>query len=371
MRILLSCFAFFLNLIYLLFKILPTSNKKITFLSRQSNKISLDMTYIKDELLNQDPSLKLIFLCKRFDNPKKHIISYGFFTLKTMYHIATSKVCITDSYSLPISVLKHKKSLKVLQIWHAMGAIKKFGYQSCGKLSGRSISLTKGLKMHRNYTKIVSGSKAMTKYFKEAFGYPESTFLNIGLPRMDYLLKNKDSLKEKIYLKYPEFKDKKVILYAPTFRTTKDKKIEELLSEIDFSKYHFILKVHPNQEIDTTCDDIYRCNEFSALDLLSICDYLITDYSAIAIEAAILDVKTYYYVFDYNDYKKNNGLNINLFKEMPGCVFDDASQLAIALNKKYPINTLKKYKDKYIDVQDGTSTELIVKQIMEWIGEQL
>ena len=91
--------------------------------------------------LKENKDLKLVFLCKRFDNIKKHFISYGFYTLKTMYHVATSHVCIIDSYSLPISVLKHKKDLKVMQIWHAMGAIKKFGYQTVGKTSGRKVAV--------------------------------------------------------------------------------------------------------------------------------------------------------------------------------------------------------------------------------------
>ena len=46
-----------------------------------------------------------------------------------MYYLATSKVCVLDGYCIPASILKHKKKLKIIQIWHASGAIKKFGYQ--------------------------------------------------------------------------------------------------------------------------------------------------------------------------------------------------------------------------------------------------
>ena len=94
-------------------------------------------------------------------------------------------------------------------------------------------------------------------------------------------------------------------------------------------------------------------------------DYIITDYSGIAIEAAILDVKTLYYLFDYEEYKKNNGINIDIFKEMKGCAFKDAKSLCASLNKgKYDMNILYKYKNKYIDVQDGTSTEKIVDLVI-------
>ena len=54
-------------------------------------------------------------------------------------------------------------------------------------------------------------------------------------------------------------------------------------------------------------------------------------------------------------------INIDLFKEMSGCVFTDAKDLCKVLNEdKYDMKTLLKYKNKYIDVQDGTSTKKIV-----------
>lgn len=370
MKIILRIFRYSLNIIYFFFKLFKTNKNKITFLSRQDNNITLDMKLIRDELLKENKDLELVFLCKRFDNIKKHFISYGIYTIKTMYHVATSQVCIVDSYSLPISVLSHKKDLKVMQIWHAMGAIKKFGYQTVGKESGRKTYIAEELKMHKNYDKIISGSSSMTKYFREAFGYKKEYFLNYGLPRIDYLLNNSEALKDKVLNKYEGLSKKINILYAPTFRTTNDNEINALIENIDFDKYNLIVKSHKNQDIKLNNKNIYTCCDFTSLELIPICDYLITDYSAIAIEAAILNKKTYYYVFDYEKYKKNNGLNIDLYKEMPGCVFESAKDLIDNLEKnEYDMNVLKKYKNKYIEVQDGTSTKKIVKEILNWIGD--
>lgn len=370
MKILLSLLKAFLNFIYFFMKFKKTNKNKITFLSRQQNDISLDMKLIKEELLKNNKNLEMVFLCKRFDNIKKHFISYGFYTLKTMYHVATSHVCIIDSYSLPISVLKHKKDLKVMQIWHAMGAIKKFGYQTVGKTSGRKVAVSEELRMHKNYDKIISGSSAMTKYFMEAFGYKKDVFLNYGLPRIDYLLNNEENLKKEILNKYKDLSNKINILYAPTFRKTFDDETDKLIENIDFNKYNLIVKSHKNQDIKLDNKNIYTCDDFTSLELITVCDYLITDYSAIAIEAAILDKKTYYFVFDYEKYKENNGLNIDLYEEMPGFVFKDAKDLIENLEKnEYDMNALKKYKDKYIEVQDGTSTKKIVNEILNWIGD--
>lgn len=112
---------------------------------------------------------------------------------------------------------------------------------------------------------------------------------------------------------------------------------------------------------------IYTCKEFSAIDLLTIADYVITDYSGIAIEAAVLDKKTYYYLYDYDEYKKNNGLNIDIYNEMPQCAFKHASDLFNKIdNGVYNYEALQKYKSKYITNLKGNSTELIVEVINNW-----
>lgn len=370
MKIILSLLKAFLNFIYFFMKLKKTNKNKITFLSRQQNDISLDMKLIKEELLKNNKNLEMVFLCKRFDNIKKHFISYGFYNLKIMHHISTSHVVITDSYSLPVSVLHHKKDLKVMQIWHALGAIKKFGYQTVGKTSGRKSVIANTLCMHKNYDAIISGSKASTKFFMEAFNYKENVFLNYGLPRIDYLINNHTKLKCEILNKYKGLKSKINILYAPTFRTTKDFEINDLIKEIDFSKYNLILKCHKNQIVAVKNNNIYTCSAFSALELLSVCDYLITDYSAIAIEASILNIKTFYYCYDYQKYIENNGLNIDLYKEMPGVVFSNAKDLMKKLDSNnYDINLVLNYKNKYIDIQNGISTKLIANKILKWIKE--
>lgn len=360
------CLKLVLNFIYFFMKLFPTKNNRIVMVSRQSNSMTLDFRLIKEEILKNDSNMEVIVLTKRLDDIKMHIISYGLFTLKQMFYIATSKVCVVDSYCIPVSVLKHKKSLSVIQIWHSLGAIKEFGYQTLGKNSGREKDLSIAMNMHKNYDAIISGSEAMTVYFAKAFNYDESYFLNYGLPRIDYLLKEKNRLKKSIYKAYPELKKKPVVMYAPTFRTDNSNSLGKLISDFNFNKYHLILKSHPNQIIDSNLDNVYKCPEFTALDLISVCDYVITDYSAIAIEASVLDVKLLYYVYDYEKYSEDNGLNIDLFEDMPGCVFRDSKDLVNALEKhSYNKKALVNYKKKYLPKELGKSTELIVKWIME------
>lgn len=369
MIVLLEICKFVLNIIYCFFKLFRTNNDKILFISRQSNEITLDFDLLYQALKKKKKNYKIVIICKKFDNIQKKFIVYIYWTLKMMYHLATSKVCVIDSYCLPVSVLKHKKSLKILQIWHSLGAIKQFGYQTLGKKSGRNHKLALGLNMHKNYDLIVSGSNEMTKYFEKAFNYESDKFINVGLPRIDYLLHQNIKIKNKIIKAYPELNKKKVILYVPTFRKNKDCTIyvNELINVINYKKYNLIIKSHPNQDLILDENIIYTCKEFSAIDLLTIADYVITDYSGIAIEAAVLDKKTYYYLYDYDEYKKNNGLNIDIYNEMPQCAFKHASDLFNKIdNGVYNYEALQKYKSKYITNLKGNSTELIVEVINNW-----
>ncbi len=356
---------FICNIIYFFMKFKKTKNNKVVFISRLDSRKSLDFKLIENKLLKENKNIECVFLCKRITSFSSGIFGNIKYTLDCLNNLANAKVCVTDSFTIAVSSVKHKKSLKIIQIWHSMGAIKKFAYQTLGNKYGRDEKTAKILNMHKNYDYIISGSKCMTKYFSKAFNYDEKYFLNYGLPRMDYLLENEYKLKNKILKDYKKLKKKKNILYAPTFRNETEDKTIELIDNIDFDKYNLIVKGHANQALKVN-DKVFTCDKYSALKLITIADYIITDYSGIAIEAAILNKKTLYYVYDYDNYKKNNGINIDLYKEMPGCVFENAKELANFLAKdKYNMEALYNYKNKYIDVQDGTSTKKIVDLIIK------
>ena len=114
-----------MNFIYKFFKLLKTRNK-ITFISRQSNKIGIDFKLLIEEIKRQSPDTKTVVLNKELNKSIISKILYFFHMFVQMYHISTSKVIILDGYCIMISILKHKKDLKVIQIWHALGSLKKF-----------------------------------------------------------------------------------------------------------------------------------------------------------------------------------------------------------------------------------------------------
>ena len=106
------------------------------------------------------------------------------------------------------------------------------------------------------------------------------------------------------------------------------------------------------------------------MDLISVADYVITDYSAIALEAAVLNKRTYYWAYDYEEYLKNNGLNINLYEAAPGHVFGDIDELMKHIDEdKYEDSILAAYRAKYLPEDLGSSTDKITKLIISSMTE--
>ena len=133
LSVLLTVFKVHLKIIYFFIKLFTTPKDKVLMLSRQSNEANIDFIMLQDEIKKQYPNIEVKIMCRKI--PKKFLkkVSYYFYMIKTMYHLANSKVCIVDGYELQVSILKHKKELIIVQIWHALGAIKKFGKQVINK----------------------------------------------------------------------------------------------------------------------------------------------------------------------------------------------------------------------------------------------
>lgn len=363
---------FGMSFVYFFIKFFPIQKNKITMLSRQSNDINIDFKMLLDEFSNQDKNIKVKVLCKEV--PKNIIgrIKYCFFLIICLYHISTSKVCIIDGYSIPISCLKHKKDLKIIQIWHSLGAIKQFGKQVIGKKEGSKSEISKIMKIHQNYDYVLCASDATREFYKQGFGVDESKILKLGMPRIDYLLGKDEKINKKIenlYKDYPNLKEKKTILYVPTFRQGKSVHIYDLINSVNTDEYNLIIKLHPLDK--TIVDSKYTINnKYSTFDLLKIADYVITDYSALSLETSILDNKQlYFYLYDIEDYKMDRGLNVNLRKEMPNYTFSNVDDIIKNIQEdNYNFEELKKFRDKYVQTVDTNNSKRIVeftKKLME------
>lgn len=352
MTIVIKVAIFFLNCIYRLFWVCPVKDK-IVFISREADKPSVDIRYLMTEFQEKYPNYQVEALCKTIDNGIKGKLFYGLHMISQMYHMATAKVVALDTYCIAASVLKHRKELTIVQMWHAVGCLKKFSYSILDKAEGRSSKIAKLMRMHQNYDYIFVSSEQCKPYLAEAYQCPEDIMEVIPLPRMDILTKEEEKRRcaIEIYAKYPQLQDKKTILYVPTFRKNgnQDEAIVELIENIDLQKYNFVLKYHPIVSEGADMAGVITDNMFSSLEWMSVSDYVITDYSAVSYEAAVAEKPLFFYIYDWKDYEKDRSFYIDYMAEMPGIITEKASEIAHAIEEEnYDLQRVKDFANKYI-----------------------
>ena len=360
-----------MNLLYSIMKLAPVK-RRVVFLSRQGDTENIDFELIRRELQVEENPPEVLGVYARFRDYHDGVFKFAKASLKSMFYLATARVCVLDSYWPVVSLLKHRPELKVIQIWHSQGKIKKSGYQTLGMSSGHNKAIAEALRMHKNYDYFVTGGSAWNRCYCQAFDINESQIRNYGLPRLDLLVKegaDTSQDREAFINNYPAADEKKIVLYAPTYRKWHLEFPKTLSKRLESEGYYFICRIHQNQEYENDMwiseySSPYK--EYSTWDLLKICDCFITDYSSLAIEAAAINKKTFYYLPDNQRYLSDNGVNIDLTEIMPECTFEDEDELFEAIARcEYPDQALMRYRNEYLPKEIGNATKQIVSLIKE------
>lgn len=280
-------------------------------------------------------------------------------------------VFLTESY-LPAYAVTPRAETKVVQLWHGSGAFKKWGYSTLDKSFGASDNK---IPMHNCYSLVPVSSSEVMKHYAEAFGCNESIIKPLGVPRTDELINYCGNEKEIFIKEHPEFKDKKFILYAPTFRgnnivSAKDGigfDIEKLCKSLNDEV--LLLKLHPfikeKVSIPESCKG--NCLDISNFDTntaLKIADLLITDYSSIIFEFALLEKPIIFFAYDLDDYKDNRDFYYPYEEFVPGPIVKTEDELIKSIKEQQATDKVISFKNKYMDACDGKCTEKILKELL-------
>ena len=346
------------------------NEKKVLFLSSSRDTLSGNFLFIYNELKKYDYELNM--------NLKSKLNTTRTLKEKRMLckEMAESKYLLVDDFYPIVYALKIRKNQELIQVWHAMGAFKTVGYSRSGKEGAPQVkSLT-----HKNYTKAIVSSPYIRKDYAEAFGIDISKICSTRIPRTDIFFdKNYEkNIKEKIYTKYPMLKEKKVILFAPTFRGNGQKTAYYNFNLLDFNllkeklkdEYVFILKIHPfvkNLNKLPKDDDFYinLSNEREINDLLFVTDILITDYSSVIFENALLNNKVVFFVPDLKEYINSRDFYYEFNKYTYGDVTYNIDELISSIkNPTQDTKKLKEFKEYFCSSCDGNSTKRFVEELI-------
>ncbi len=296
-------------------------------------------------------------------------------TIKYYITALTSKYWITNS-SIGRGIKFKKKQTQNIFFTHGLTALKKIGKD----LSKSNNSFES--KKEENIDVIFIEGKKEKEILERAWNTNADRFYLTGLPRNDelYSIKNEKVIEIKKKLKIPL--DKKVILYAPTFREYKlDKKLNNIIKNpFDFDKwkkelgedYVFVFTAHYQigKLLNVPKDSKFVINAFEypyINDLLMVADILISDYSSIFFDYSILERPMFCYAFDYEEYKEKRGFYNDpneVFSH--GAIKEESKLLEVIKNidyKKETEYTRDKIKNQYIYDSKGTATKEAVNII--------
>jgi len=369
------------KLLFTLCKIFPLKNKVTFLVSFPDNPM-----YIYKALQKQKINIQSVFLChERCLDKFKKMSEFTYLvesknlihTVAGIYHLATSQQIIVDNYYGFLAVTKFKKDVKCTQVWHAVGAIKQFGAEDPSNVSRTPAARGRFEKVYEQFDQFAVGSDFMGEIFKKAFLAENGVFLKTGVPRTDFFFNEEkhDQIREYLYQKNSLLKEKKVILYAPTFRKNENVishiqlDIQKMYAELK-SEYVLLVKFHPAVKLKLDLiveysDFVFDYSSYPDInELLIVTDVLITDYSSIPMEFVLFKRKMIFYAYDLEDYKKSNGLWEDFATSVPGRVVGDTDEVIEAvLNQEVDLLQLEAYAQKWTEYCDGSASEKLVGEL--------
>ncbi len=294
------------------------------------------------------------------------------FTAK-IYHLATSEYVFLNDNFIPMAYMDFDPSVKIIQLWHGMGSFKKFGGSS--ETDPKLLELIGDV--NRQVSCILASSENIRDNYAEAFCVPKEKVQAIGCPQADYYFSDHDieAWKEEIYEQYPATRNKKWILYAPTFRGDSDRD-RQLLDHFDFDlfekelgqDYCLMVRLHPQIHGGQVPDHVIDMTNYSNVrKLLCMTDILIADYSSIAVEYALLGRPILVYAFDKDWYlNEDRGFYFDFEKTAPGPISTSMEELIKEIKEeKWNLDRVSDFAHLHNDFFDNKSAKRVVDYVLK------
>lgn len=365
-------------------RLFPIQNKSVMVSSFGDNT-----DYVAREILRQNKGDVVILKAKKsaysFDHlglDKKRIITFDRLHIidyiRSMFHLATAKVVFVDNYFAFLSVMHFKPDVKCIQLWHAAGAVKKFGMED-PTFSSRSVAAQKRfLNVYKRFDKVVVGSDEMIPIFKSAFNLKDEQFLKTGIPRTDFFFDGDamDTAQQAVLNAFPAIRDKKVILYAPTFRRDQLSGQEIALNVDKITatlgpEYMLLIRMHPAVRIDngdSYAEGVIDVSGYPNIHhLLVVTDYLISDYSSLPYEFALLNRPQIFYAYDLDAYEKESGFWHAYEGVVPGPVAHSTDEIIdLISNNDFDMERVEDFSDSWNRYSTGQSSTTLVNDLKIW-----
>ena len=357
----------------------PVQENKVLFLEMRFTKLSNSFELIYTALEESgEYDLKCSYVQFNFIRGREFTQRVN----EMLKELATAKYVFVDDASLILSSIPLRKETVAINLWHACGAFKKFGRSTAELKFGSSAATLDKYPNYGNLTHVTVSSPEVIWAYEEAMHLPKGIVKATGVSRTDQFYDKEfvESRKQKLYEIMPEAKDKKVILYAPTFRghvataSSPDRiDFERFCRELG-NEYVIVCKHHPfvknppiiPEELQHFARDLTKY--LSIEDLLCCADICISDYSSLVFEYSLFEKPMIFYAYDYDNYCDWRGFYYDYSEFTPGPVVQTEDELLNSIKNidtQFDKQKVIDFKEKFMGSCDGHATERIIALMKE------
>lgn len=350
----------------------PILDKTVVYSSLWGDKFNDNPRAIYDYLQVNYPNFKHIIVMKNVLEdmvlPEAKFISFG--TKEYWYYLARAKYFVNNvNFEQPERV--KRDSQIELQTMHGT-PLKNMGFDVLNEWS--SAGYERYLRKNLNWNYLTVPSDFVTEVAQNAYHH-QAKVLKYGYPRNDALFTKANTADLKVLkrkLNLPT--DKKIVLYAPTWRQRGDIELELNYEQLSQAlPENIILVIHGHYWTNVInvpqLDNIRMANsEFSIDDYYIAADVMVTDYSSTMFDYALLKKPMIFYVYDFDTYTQSRGLTFDFEADAPGPLVYNQEELETALQQydqipsKYA-HKIEAFNEKFIQYDDGNASQRVVEEV--------
>lgn len=363
--------AFVLRLVGLVASLRPVRPDRVVLATARLPTLEGNLLFIRRAIAALRPDLDVVVLLQPYGYGLRAKLAYLGRVVLGMYQLRTAGLVVVDNAYLPVHVGPHRPETTVVQVWHAVGALKRFGADGVRPLEEPERTF-----LHRHYDWVVTAGEASREPWAAALRTPLERVLPLGTPRTDFFF---DSValaaaRARLLAAHPALAGRRVVVYAPTFRGRGRAKRAapgldgaRLRAALPFD-YALVLKGHPNLDpartpvagFDLVLDPATDMN-----DVLAASDILVTDYSSSIFEYALLRRPIILLVGDLAAYERDPGLYLDYRTEMIGTQVTDTDGVTAAiLEDRFDPASYDAFIERHLSACDGEASRRFVERFL-------
>lgn len=281
------------------------------------------------------------------------------------------------------SCIPLRKGTKIYQLWHACGAFKKFGMSTAELIFGDNRKTLEKYPNYGNLSYVTVSSPEVIWAYEEAMNLKDTKtqVVATGVSRTDVFYDQHfiERSKAAVYSACPAAENKKIILYAPTFRGRVAKAESPDCLDIPAMKralgdeYVVLIKHHPFVKqppvVPEDCVD-FAMDVTKSLEidqLLCASDVCISDYSSLIFEYSLFERPMIFFAYDLDDYFDWRGFYYNYDELTPGPVVKETEEIIDYirhLDTRFDQAQVHAFKEKFMSSCDGHATDRIMALVL-------